>query len=92
MAYGECGKSNRWIGEKRSRFHTTIERFLQKYDQNGTICSAKGSGGKRKSMELEDQKIIESVKRNRAISANHIKEDLYLTVCVQTIQNRVKKM
>ena len=29
----ECGKSNRWIGKKLSRYHTTIRRFLQKYDQ-----------------------------------------------------------
>jgi len=62
------------VDEKHSRCHTTIGMFLQKYDKNVTNCRAKGSGIKRKSTEREDRKIIRSVKRNRAISANDIKE------------------
>ena len=48
-------------------------RFLQKYDKNATICRAKYSDRKRKSTKREDRKIIRSVKRNRAISANAIR-------------------
>jgi len=59
--YMECEKSNRWIGEKLSRCHTTIGRFLQKYDQNSTICRAKGGDRNKKSTEREDRKIIRSV-------------------------------
>ena len=47
---------NSLIVEKLSRCHTTIGRFLQKYDQNATIFRTKGSGRKKKSTEREDQK------------------------------------
>ena len=50
-----------WIPEKLSRSHTSIGRFLQRYDQNATICRAEGIGRKKKSTERDDREIGQSV-------------------------------
>jgi transposase len=89
IAYRECGKSNRWIAEKLSRCHTTIGRFLQKYDETGMISRVEGSGRKRKTTVRDDRLIVRSVKKKRTTSADDIKKELNLTLCEQTIRNRI---
>ena len=79
------------IAERSGKKST--QQFIgeQTMSANATICKAEGSGRKKKITERDDQEIIKSVKRNRAICTSNIKEDLNLAVCKQTIRNRLKE-
>ena len=51
VAYKDCGLSNRKIAIKLGRSHTTVIKFLKKFEETSCYSRKKGSGRKRKTSE-----------------------------------------
>ncbi|TMW65338.1 hypothetical protein Poli38472_007980 [Pythium oligandrum] len=89
------GIGYRKIGEELQMPHTTVRAIVEKAQRTGTVLPAPRSGRPRKTDEILDKVILQTVKANAKCPARVIQEELEsaynVSVSCETIRRRVKE-
>ena len=86
------GLSNRAIGEKLHRQHSTVAAIIKKWTSKKSFSRAKGSGAARLTSPQVDRYIGRAVKRNRFVTAAEIQQMLPIKICQSTTLRRIAEM
>src|SRR5271170_4503032 len=87
----EQGYTNKYIAGKMKINRHTVERWLNRYNNNN-VNRQDGSGRRKETSTQEDKIIFNTIKKNKLLSAKDICEkikDNDINVCTKTVINRL---